>query len=210
MATPPSQPQPPASSTHPNRREAVQSAAEAARTALCPCRVTLATRPQFPHPESEARPTWPPPPGLWARDSRSPSSWETTALSPRGSPPLPRVATPAPSAPTRATCDLGDERFRHQRHGGCEALDARLRSAALGSLPRDLGGSHAVHEPRWSTFGHAETTSPDAAQPARLPPGRPKTSGVADSAAVLPAAPPRALRTRVSSGRSAAELSLAT
>lgn len=33
-----------------------------------------------------------------------------------------------------------------------------------------------------STLGHAETTSRDAAQPARLPPGRPKTSGVADSA----------------------------
>lgn len=72
VATPPPQPEPPASTTHPNRREAEQSAAGAAWTALCPCRVTLATRPQFPHPESEARPAWPPPPGLWARDSRPP------------------------------------------------------------------------------------------------------------------------------------------
>lgn len=72
VATPPPQPQPPASSTHPNRRKAEQSAAGAAWTALGPCRVTLATRPQFPHPESEARPAWPPPPGLWAQDSRPP------------------------------------------------------------------------------------------------------------------------------------------
>lgn len=66
-ATPPPQPQPRASSTHPNLREAEQSAAGAG---LCPGRVTLAMCPQFPHPQSEARPAWPPPAGLWAGDSR--------------------------------------------------------------------------------------------------------------------------------------------
>lgn len=115
---------------------------------------------------------------------------------------------PAPFAPTRATCDLGDERFRHQRHGGCEALDARLRSAALGSLPRDLGGSHAVHEPRWL---NARTRRNQLTRrgPARKVTARPALDFRRrwQRAPALPAAPPRALRTRVSPGRSASVLS---
>lgn len=39
-------------------------------TGLCPCGVTLASCPQFPHPESEAKPPWPPPHGLWAQHPR--------------------------------------------------------------------------------------------------------------------------------------------
>lgn len=127
-------------------------------------------------------------------------------------PAVPRVAPPpAPSVPTRATCDLGDERFRHQRHGGCEALDARLRSAALGSLPRDLGGSHAVHEPRWL---NALTRRNQLTRrgPARKVTARPALDFRRrwQRAPALPAAPPRALRTRVSPGRSASVQSLAT
>lgn len=64
---------------------------------------------------------------------------------------IPAATHAAPSAPTRATCDLGDERFRHQRHVGCEVLRARLSSAALGALPRDLGGlPPAADELRWA------------------------------------------------------------
>lgn len=172
-----------ASSTHPNSQDQKQSAAEGTRTGLCPCRVTLAMCPQFPHPQSEAKPPWPPPPhGLSVGSAPSTHSCEVTPA------PLPTriaAASPAaPSAPTRATCDLGDERFRHQRHVGGEVLRAHLSSAALRALPRALG----VDPPqlrslrRCGRWGQAELTSATVAGPARLPPGRARTSGVADSA----------------------------
>lgn len=139
--------------------------------------------PQFPHPASEVKPPWPPPPpGLWAQHPRPTAAGKLQpSASPRGPPPPPPAA---PSAPTRATCDLGDERFRHQRHVGCEILRARLGSAALGALPRDPGG---LAPPQLTSFAgptlrRAELTSATVAGPARLPPGRPSTSGVTDSA----------------------------
>lgn len=174
MATPPPQLQPAASATHPNRRVEEQSAAEGVWTGLCPCRVTFAMCPQFPHPDSEAKLPWTPPPGLW------PSS-----LNPRpqaNSSPLPtRFPAAAPPAPTRATCDLRDERFRHQRHVGCEALRARLRSAAVRALPCEPSGSRptqltSLAGPRLRL---AEPTSAAAAWSTRLPPRRQRTSGVA-------------------------------
>lgn len=173
VATPPPQPQPPAFSTHPNRRGAEQSAAGVTRTALCSCRVTLATRPQFPRLESEARPSWPPPPGLWVRDSRPPSSRETTALSPRGSPPLPRVAPPPRPRPrglpaiwetnASATRDMAAARPWTRACAPRPSAPSRATSAAPTQFTSLAD----------STLGHAETSSPDAAQPARLPPGRP-------------------------------------
>lgn len=134
--------------------------------------------PQFPHPESEAKPY-----------ARLHTGCGLNTLDPRlqgNSSPHPTripVAFPvAQSAPTRVTCDLGDERFRHQRHVGCEALRARLSSAALGSLLRDLGGPPQVTSFAGPTLRLAELTSAVAARPTRLPPGRQRTSGVADSA----------------------------
>lgn len=129
----------------PNRRAAEQSAAGGERAGLGACGVTLAFRPQFPQAPSEARPARPPPPppGLRAQDSRPTVTGRLRPFPPPRAaprPPRPRAA-PAPSAPTRTTCDLGDERFRHQRHGGCGALDARLRPAALGARP--------LARPRW-------------------------------------------------------------
>lgn len=69
---------------------------------------------------------------------------DTPALLPRG-PTRPHAAPhggrtdPRPVRAHAGTCDLGDERFRHQRHVGCEAPGARLRSAAVRALPRDPG-----------------------------------------------------------------------
>lgn len=171
----------------PNRRAAEQSAAGGERAGLRACGVTLAFRPQFPQAQSEARPARPPPPppGLRAQDPRPTVTGRLRPFPPAARLPARRGPAPPPPRPRPrglpAIWETNASATRDMAAAGPWTRACAPRPSAP-ARPRDPGGAPAANEPGWARARTRRRHLSRRGPAARLPPGRPGTSGVADSA----------------------------